>query len=311
MEGREIVRVEDLWVSYEESLFGFWGKTKHVVVKGVSFSVNRNESFGLIGASGSGKTTILKALLGLVKPFRGEIYIEGEKLYYDGKIKVDVLRKIGFVPQDPFSSVDPRMKIMDIIGEPLIIKGLSKRVVQQAVENVLELVRLDKQIANKYPHQLSGGMLQRVAIARALITKPRLMLLDEPTSHLDVVTQSEILALLKDLKEMFGYSYIMVSHDLNVVSYISNRIGVLLNGYLIEEGPTKNIVEKPLHPYTKILVESSKFKSVAEPMYSTIGCPINPICPWARDICKKHMPPPTALNGSIVRCWYYLDYTQR
>lgn len=311
MEGREIVRVEDLWISYEENLFGFWKKTKNVVVKGVSFSVNQNESYGLIGASGSGKTTILKALLGLKKPSRGEIYIEGEKLYYDGKIKVEALKKIGFVPQDPFSSVDPRMKIMDIIGEPLIIKGLSRRAVQQAVENVLELVRLDKQIANKYPHQLSGGMLQRVVIARALITKPRLMLLDEPTSHLDVITQSEILTLLKDLKDMFGYSYIMVSHDLNVVSYISNRIGVLLNGYLIEEGPTKNIVENPLHPYTKILVESSKFKSLAEPMYSTIGCPIHPICPWARDICKKQMPPPTVFNGSVVRCWYYLDYTQR
>ncbi|MEM0027754.1 MAG: ABC transporter ATP-binding protein [Ignisphaera sp.] len=311
MEGREIIRVEDLWISYEKNLFGVLRKTRHIVVKGISFSVNWNESFGLIGASGSGKTTILKAFLGLVRPFKGEIYLEGEKLYYDGKINVDMLRKIGFVPQDPFSSVDPRMKIMDIIGEPLRIRGLPKKVVQQAVENVLELVKLDNQIINKYPHQLSGGMLQRVAIARALITKPKIMLLDEPTSHLDVVTQFEILALLKDLKEMFGYSYIMVSHDLNVISYISNRIGVLLNGFLIEEGPTKNIIEKPLHPYTKILVESSKFKTIAEPVYSTIGCPIHPICPWAKDICKKYMPPPTTFNESIVRCWHYLDYVQR
>jgi len=149
-------------------------------------------------------------------------------------------------------------------------------------------------------------MLQRVVIARALAAKPMIVLLDEPTSSLDTVTQAQILYLLKDLQESMNYTYLLVSHDLRVVGFLANRIGIIIRGYLVEEGPTDEIMEEPLHPYTKLLIDSSRFKEIKEIEYSSTGCPINPICPYKRDVCEHMMPKMIVQGSRRIACWSYI-----
>lgn len=238
------------------------------------------------------------------------MFIGGKDIYSSDEAYKEVVSKVGYVSQDPYSSMDPRMKIGDIVGEPLRIRKVPPATIAKYVEKVLELAHLSLSIIDKYPYQLSGGMLQRVAIARALILKPQLILLDEPTSFLDVVTQAEILAILKELKDLTGCSYIIVSRDLSVVAYLATKIAVLLKGYIVEEGPVDRVLYRPLHHYTQLLIESSKYIKSTEPEFSDVGCPLHKSCPWASNVCKQGMSEVSIVNGIKVRCWKYLQEVQ-
>jgi ABC-type dipeptide/oligopeptide/nickel transport system, ATPase component len=305
LESRSLVDVRNLWVSYKKPKWGGLRSTEVHVLKGISFRVDQGEVYGIVGASGSGKTTLLRSIIGLMKPTKGRVLIEGRDIYSDEEAYREVVSKIGYVSQDPYSSMDPRMKVGDIVGEPLRIRKVSQSVLSKYVEKVLELVHLSPSVVDKYPYQLSGGMLQRVAIARALILRPKLILLDEPTSFLDVVTQAEILGILKELREITGCTYIIVSHDLNVVTYLSTKIAVLLKGHIVEEGAVDQVLYKPLHPYTRLLIESSKYATSTEPEFSDVGCPLHKSCPWAKSVCRESIPPVTIANSTMIRCWYY------
>ena len=225
---------------YKKNIFGI---KKNIVkaVNNVSFNIDRGTTFGLVGESGSGKTTLAKLLSGILTPDAGVIEIEGEK---------DV------VFQDPFSSLNPRMNIDKIVKEPLLIRKENKSFINSEARNVLKLVKLDyEKVKDKYPHQFSGGERQRIAIARALIHRPDLIILDEPVSSLDVSIQADILNLLKDLQEGKGLTYLFISHDLRVIEFMSDVVGVMRDGKLVEIEPKEEIYKNPKDQYTKHLLD--------------------------------------------------------
>ncbi|HDI02036.1 MAG TPA: ABC transporter ATP-binding protein, partial [Ignisphaera sp.] len=231
----------------------------------INLEVKEGESLGIVGESGSGKTTLLKTIMGMVRPSRGSIIFKGIDLVNaPPRIRRKLIKEIGYVSQDPYTAVDPKMRVKDIIAEPLKAIKIPREEIEKLIETMIDLVGLPKRTLTMYPHELSGGMLQRVVIARALITKPRLVLLDEPTSALDVSVQAQILNLLQDFRLLFDLSYVFVSHDLAVVSYIADRIAVLFKGLIVEEGDCNDIITDPLHPYTAILVKAAKLFEVVE-----------------------------------------------
>ncbi len=222
---------------------GYLRETKGIVkaLDGVSVEIEKGSTFGLVGESGSGKTTLGKVVLGILQPDSGEVSLGTKRLQV--------------IFQDPYNSLDPKMKVFDIISEGLILKkeldGLRAK-----TEKVLNLVKLPKSSLNKYPHEFSGGERQRIAIARAVLTQPELIICDEPVSSLDVTIQLEILKLLKDIQARFSMTYLFISHDLRVVKFMSDHIAVMREGKIVEEGPTEKIYSSPAHPYTKQLLAS-------------------------------------------------------
>ena len=220
-------------------------RSKNLVVKavdGVTFSCEKGKTFGLLGESGSGKSTIAKLVVGILKPDKGEVIVSGEK---------------DMVFQDPYSSLNPRMTVRQIVGEPLLVRGENKKEINEKVYRVLERVRLDSGACpEKYPHQFSGGERQRIAIARALIKEPALLVLDEPVSSLDVSIQADILNLLKDLQDELSLTYLFISHDLRVVEFMSDMVGVMKDGKLVEISSKEEIYQAPKHSYTKKLLDS-------------------------------------------------------
>lgn len=256
-----MITVEHLAVSY-----GHPNRPTRVV-DDVSFDVGANETFGLIGESGCGKSTILGALAGRNKQWTGRIVIDGQAIGAKRSQQQLALQQMVF--QDPFGSLHPRHTIGRILMEPLDIHGLDDR--QNRVEAVLRDVGLPVNFRYRFPHQLSGGQRQRVAIARALILKPRILLLDEPTSALDVSIQAEILNLLKDLRQREQLTYILVSHDMAVVAHLCDRVAVMLNGVFVETVTRKQIIERAVkHPYTKVLMDGSRG-------YTSRQAPRNPV----------------------------------
>jgi len=282
---------------------GFFGEREVIkAVDGVSFSVREGETLGIVGESGSGKTTLGKCLLRLIEPTSGEIYFDGvDILKLDRKELKKVRRNLQIIFQNPYSSLDPRMRIGDIIGEPLKIHGVERRERTKRVFELLELVGLPRSYSRRFPHQLSGGQRQRVAIARALALNPKIIIADEPTSALDVSIQAQILNLLKDLQRMYGLTYIYISHDMGTIRYMSDRVAVMYFGKIVELGDARIVFENPLHPYTVELLESVpvpnpkkrkliKTKDIPyEKMFShdMYGCIYYPRCPYATEECKK------------------------
>lgn len=286
---------------------GFFQKvTAHVkAVDDVSMEIEKGEILGLVGESGCGKTTLVNTVLNLIEPTAGKVIFDGKSMYDLSKNELRDMRKyIQIVFQDPFWSLNPRMLVKDIIGEPLNVQaGMSSVDSLPKVEELLEMVGLPKDGAFKYPHEFSGGQRQRIAIARALALMPKLIVLDEPTSSIDVVSQAQILDLLNNLKEKFDLTYIVISHDLSVVNYMADKIAVMYLGKLVEYGDSRTIFKNPRHPYTKALfdaipdVYTENIEDIAtlegnvpSAINPPRGCRFHTRCPKAMDICKTHEP---------------------
>jgi oligopeptide/dipeptide ABC transporter ATP-binding protein len=284
-------------------------------VSDVSFEVQENTVYALVGESGSGKSTIGKMVVGLLNPSAGVIEIDGVDLMTetDQANKDRVRRDIQMIFQDPFASLNPRWRVRDIIVEPMIAQG--KKVTGLA-EQLLEQVGLSAEDAQKFPHEFSGGQRQRICIARALAAKPRLIVCDEPTSALDVSVQAQVLNLMSDLKDELGLTYLFISHDLTVVKHMSDKIGVLYLGRLVEEATPDQLFGNPKHPYTQMLLAAAPdmeaFGREVEPPQGEIpdpinppsGCAFHPRCPIAVERCQAERPEMRHMDGARVACHF-------
>lgn len=283
----------------------FKNKESVKAVDNISFEVNKGETLGIVGESGCGKSTVARLVSQIISPTSGDIIYEDYNLNkLTKKEQKEIRRSIQMVFQDPYSTLNPRKKIGDLISEPLIVHNIGdKKERRQVVENLLETVGINKRFYDRFPHEFSGGQRQRINIARALALNPSLVICDEPVSALDVSIQAQVLNLLKNLQKEFDLTYIFISHDLNVVRYICDRIAVMYLGKIVEIGTYQEIYDNPKHPYTKALLSSipkeSPFDSIERiPLKGNVPSPINPPsgcsfherCPFAIDICKVREP---------------------
>lgn len=274
-------------------------------VDGISFDVVKGETLGIVGESGCGKSTVARMISQIISPTDGDIKFNDKNIVELPRQELKRLRKsIQMVFQDPYSTLNPRKKIGELIEEPLVVHKIgSKKERRQKVETLLDTVGINKRFYDRYPHEFSGGQRQRINIARALALNPDVIVCDEPVSALDVSVQAQVLNLLRKLQKEFNLTYIFISHDLNVVRYICDRIAVMYLGKIVEIGTYREIYENPKHPYTKALLSSipkeSPFEDIDRvPLKGNIPSPINPPpgcsfherCPFAVDICKKEIP---------------------
>ncbi|MCM3630199.1 ATP-binding cassette domain-containing protein [Paenibacillus glycanilyticus] len=238
-----------------------WGRTSEVLkaVDGVSFQINKGETFGLVGESGSGKSTVGRCILRLYDYTDGTVKFDGQDLARLGEKQLKPFRRrIQSIFQDPYSSLNPGMSVLDLIGEPMNIHGLYKDAEErkETVAALLEKVGLKREHLYRYPHEFSGGQRQRISIARALSVRPDFVVCDEPISALDVSVQAQVVNMLEDLQAEFGLTYLFIAHDLSMVRHISDRIGVMYHGRLVEVADSDELYENPLHPYTKALLSA-------------------------------------------------------
>jgi oligopeptide/dipeptide ABC transporter ATP-binding protein len=259
MNGDLIIRVDNLRKYFNVRKSLFTSSVKSVkALDGVSFDIRKGETVGIVGESGCGKTTLARVVLGLEAPTDGSVQIDGVSPFeVSGGLLKALRRKIGVVFQSPQASLNPRATIRQSLFRPLALHGYSKNEAQSVVEKISEAVNLGRDLMSRYPHQLSGGQQQRVCVARALLLSPEIMILDEPTSALDVSVQAQIVNLLLDLQRDLWLTYMFISHDLNLVRAMSDRIIVFYMGRIMESGPAEEVMRNPLHPYTKALIESS------------------------------------------------------
>jgi oligopeptide/dipeptide ABC transporter ATP-binding protein len=340
-DGSVILDVQDLHVRFP--VFGGIIPRKKAEVRavdGVSLTLHRGETLGLVGESGCGKTTVGRAIVNILRAMSYRVEVQGKVLYHrDGQV-VDLapLSNAGMRPyrsdlqmvfQDPYSSLNPRMTVEAIIEEPLRIHTTqSKAERRDRVRWLLEKVRLSAAHANRYPHEFSGGQRQRVGIARALATNPRIVIADEPVSALDVSIQAQVINLMQDLQEEFGLSYMFISHDLSVVRHISDRIFVMYLGNIVEAGPAEQIYSRPLHPYSRMLLAAvprpdpdarrtrtvqaepaaprplatQRTEDLPSPLNKPSGCAFRTRCPIARPSCADAPPPLEERDGRLVAC---------
>ena len=284
----------------------FWvGHKPLKAVNGVSFYIKKGETLGLVGESGCGKTTCGRTLLGIYEPTGGEVYYRGKRIdTLRGRERQDLKRKMQIIFQDPYASLNPRMTVGDIIGEGIDIFNLSKgEDRKKKIQGLLKLVGLNEEHINRFPHEFSGGQRQRIGIARALAIDPEFIVCDEPISALDVSIQAQVVNLLIRLQRELGLTYLFIAHDLSMVRHISDRVGVMYLGKLVELGASEALYENPLHPYTKALMSAipvpdpehqlGNIKLTGEipsPMNPPSGCFFRTRCPEVMDICSKEIP---------------------
>ena len=287
-------------------------------VDGVSFDIAKGQTLALVGESGCGKSTVARLLVGLYEPTRGGFQFDGQDAHAAFKTAQGrkLRRRIQMIFQDPYASLNPRWVVEDIVGEPLTEHGLisDKAALRERVEELLQSVGLAAQDRVKYPHQFSGGQRQRISIARALATQPDFLVCDEPTSALDVSVQAQVLNIMKDLQRSLGLTYLFISHNLAVVRHVSDQVGVMYLGRLVELADKQSLFANPRHPYTRMLLDAIPKMhdtgrartpvqgEVPNPLNPPTGCAFNPRCPHANDRCRSERPVLQQAAGILVAC---------
>lgn len=315
------IKIENLKKQFE-SKKGFWGQRKETVyaLNGINIDIQKGETFALVGESGCGKSTAARCILALESISSGDVIFDGTNLRTTDKKTLQNLRKrMQIIFQNPYSSLNPRMKIGDILAEPLKINlKLSKEEIEKRILEIADMTGISKDSLNRYPHEFSGGQRQRIGIARAIILKPDFIVADEPVSALDVSIQAQILNLLKELKQDLNLTYLFISHDLSVVKYVADKVGVMYLGELVEVATTEELFSNPKHPYTKALLnavpkitkdnQEKIFLSgdLPSPKNLPKGCMFASRCPSAMDICKEINPDYTDFSTThIAKCHLY------
>ena len=310
--------------TYFDVTKGIFSKKQIVkAVDDVSFDIMPNETFGLVGESGCGKTTLGRTIVKLYEPTDGSITFEGQDI---AKLKGNQLKgyrkNMQMIFQDPYASLNPRMTVGEIIKEPMIIHNIfdSDAEREARVVELLKIVGLKPDHIRRYPAEFSGGQRQRIGVARALAVDPKFIVCDEPISALDVSIQAQVVNLLKNIQKELGLSYLFIAHDLSMVKHISDRIGVMYLGHMVEMGPGNDVYHRPLHPYTTALLSAipipdpdvAKAKSriilegeIPSPINPPAGCPFCTRCPKATERCRREMPEPTQVGTRMVACHLY------
>jgi peptide/nickel transport system ATP-binding protein len=296
------------------------GKPRQLLhaVDGVSFDIARGQTLALVGESGCGKSTVARLLVGLYEPTRGGLTFDGQDAHAAFRTPAgrQLRRRIQMIFQDPYASLNPRWIVEDIIGEPLREHGLvtEKGLLRERVGALLHSVGLSPLDMSKYPHQFSGGQRQRISIARALATQPEFLVCDEPTSALDVSVQAQVLNIMKDLQRQQGLTYLFISHNLAVVRHVSDQVGVMYLGRLVELADKRTLFSSPRHPYTRMLLDAIPKMhdtgrartpvqgEVPNPLNPPPGCAFNPRCPHANERCRSERPALLTLGGIRIAC---------
>lgn len=314
-----LIEIKNLHVEYKTNKSFFEGIQTVKAVNGVCLDIKRGEILALAGESGCGKSTLAKALINIETPSKGEILFEGENMLAMSKCALkDFRKKVQMIFQNPYSSLDPKMKIYDSLKEPLKINtNFSAQEIEDIIVNTISKVGLDKDCLKLYPHEFSGGQRQRIAIARALVLNPEFILADEPVSALDVSIQAQIINLLKELKENFNLTFMLITHDMGVIKYLADRVAVMYLGEIIEVGKTKDIFTNPKHPYTQALLssvpdmEQTREKIILHgdlpsPTNLPSGCKFHTRCFECMQRCTEFSPEVTMFeNGHSVKCFLY------
>ncbi|MBL6456955.1 ATP-binding cassette domain-containing protein [Belnapia sp. T6] len=319
-----VLEVEDLAKTFDVSrpwlqrVLAGEGRRTLRAVDGVSFDIPKGTTLSLVGESGCGKSTVARLVVGLYRPSRGRVLFEGVELER-ARAVAEQRRRMQMIFQDPYASLNPRWRVKDIVAEPIrafgLVKGAAEQ--QEMVGRLLTQVGLSPADGEKFPHEFSGGQRQRISIARALSSNPDFLVCDEPTSALDVSVQAQILNLMKDLQQRLGLTYLFISHNLSVVRQVSDRIGVMYLGRLVELSPAETLFTAPRHPYTRALMEAIPDLDmtgrqripvggeVPSPIDPPSGCPFHPRCPLANDRCKAERPallPARGTPESLTAC---------
>ena len=329
MNSEVILKVTDLKTHFDVTKGMFSKKQIVKAVDGVSFEIHKGETFGLVGESGCGKSTLGRTIVKLYEPTAGTIEYKGQDITkLKGKELKEFRKSVQMIFQDPYASLNPRMTVGENIREPMDINNIynSSKEREDRVVELLKIVGLKPDHIRRYPHEFSGGQRQRISIARTLALNPDFIICDEPISALDVSIQAQIINLLKNIQKELGISYLFVAHDLSMVKHISDRIGVMYLGNMVEIGESSDLYHNPMHPYTKALLSAvpipdpeigkSKKRIVLQgelpsPLDPPSGCAFRTRCPYATEECAKAKPQPSIINGRQVSCFQFQAGSKR